>query len=122
LFVDVLARWRRVLGADHPTVAFALTNLGSLYMRRHEAARALPLYSEALAIRRARLTPLSPDIATGLWNLGSALEDTGDLRGAEQRYRESLAIRSSIATAPNDPWVKRLTDALAALHSKTARK
>jgi len=122
LFVDVLARWRRVLGADHPTVAFALTNLGSLYMRRHEPVRAVPLYTEALAIRRARLAATSPDVATSLWNLGTALEDTGDIRGAEQRYRESLAIRSKIATAPNDPWVKRLNDALAALRNKTLKK
>ena len=121
LFVDVLARWRRVLGADHPTVAFALTNLGSLYMRRHEPARAVPLYTEALAIRRARLTPMSPDVATSLWNLGSALEDTGNLESAEQRYRESLAIRSKLATRPDDPWVKRLTDAIAALHKRTTK-
>ena len=121
LFVDVLGRWRRVLGTDHPTVAFALTNLGSLYSRRHEPARAIPLYTEALAIRRARLTPMSPDIANSLWNLGSALEDTGDLRGAEQRYRESLAIRSKIATRPDDPWIKRLNDAIAALHKRAVK-
>lgn len=121
LFVDVLARWRRVLGADHPTVAFALTNLGSLYMRRHEPARALPLYGEALAIRRRRLAAMSPDIAASLWNLGSALEDTGDLRGAEQRYREALTIRSKLATRPDDPWVKRLNEALAGLRKRTAK-
>jgi len=117
----VLAIDEAALGPDHPTVAFALTNLGSLYSRRHEPARAIPLYTEALAIRRARLTPMSPDIANSLWNLGSALEDTGDLRGAEQRYRESLAIRSKIATRPDDPWIKRLNDAIAALHKRAVK-
>ena len=121
LFTDVLARWRRVLGPDHPTVAFALTNLGGLYIRKHEASQAVPLYAEALAIRRARLAPLSPDIATSLWNLGAALEETGDFGGAEQRYRESLAIRSKIAKGPDDPWVKRINDAIAALHKRPVK-
>jgi serine/threonine-protein kinase len=121
LFIDVLARWRRVLGADHPTVAYALTNLGGLYMRRHEPAGAVPFYTEALAIRRARLTPMSSDIATSLWNLGSALDDAGDLKGAEQRYKESLVIRSKIAKGPNDAWVARLDTALATLHKRMVK-
>ena len=40
-------------GPDHPNVAFALNNLGSLYLRRKEPARAVTFYSMVLAIRRA---------------------------------------------------------------------
>ena len=42
-------------GPDHPNVAFALNNLGSLYLRRKEPARAVTFYSKVLAIRRAQL-------------------------------------------------------------------
>ena len=105
---------------DHPTVAFALNNLGGLYPRRHEPARAVPVYTEALTIRRARLSPTSLDVATSVTNLAIALEATGDRAGAAQRYREAIAIRTT-QSGPNDASVADLKRSLARVSGGTAR-
>ena len=103
--------------ASDTTLAFALTGLGSLYLRKKDPARAVELYTQALAIRRARFSAGSPVIATSLVNLAVALEAAGDRAGAMQRYREALAIR--LANNANDASV---TDINAALNRLSGRR
>jgi serine/threonine-protein kinase len=110
--------WKRVVGADHPATAFALGNLGGVYMRMNQPARALRLFNEALAIRRAKLQPGASLIAVSWTNVGTALQALGDHRGALEAYRAALAIRESVP-GPENPAVTDLKKAIASLE-KTA--
>jgi serine/threonine-protein kinase len=93
LLIVVVDGWKRVIGADHPATASGLTNLGSLYMRMKQPAKALGLFNEALVIRRAKLEPGALEIARSWTNLGAARQELGDRKGAIEAYRAALAIR-----------------------------
>jgi tetratricopeptide (TPR) repeat protein len=73
-------------------LAGSLNNLAGLYrlMGRYEAA--LPLYEQALEIRKAELGERHPSTATGLNNLAELYRAMGRYAAAEPLYVESLEI------------------------------
>ena len=52
-------------GANHPDVAWSLSNLALLYHYRGRYAEAEPLYKRSLAIREKALGPDHPNVAEG---------------------------------------------------------
>ena len=62
---------KRAWGPEHPETADALNNLGLLFQKIGDYAKAEPLLQEALRIRRKVLGSEHPDTATSLNNLAS---------------------------------------------------
>ena len=62
-------------GADHPSVAVALDNLGALLHQNSRFAEAEPLARRSLAIRERSLGPTHPLIGNSLNNLASILDN-----------------------------------------------
>lgn len=122
ILIIVADGWKRVVGADHPATAYALNNLGALYIRTKQPAKALRLFNEALAIRRAKLQPTSPLIAQSWTSVGVALEELGDRKRALEAYRTALAVRESTA-GPDDRSMADVKKLIADLEKKqpTAR-
>ena len=60
---------KRARGPEHPETAEALNNLGLLFKKTGDYAKAEPLYQEALRIRK-NLDTESREVATSLNNLG----------------------------------------------------
>ena len=58
-----------ILGQDHPDYATSLNNLAMLYRAMGDHAAALPLFRQALEIRRTALGENHPDYAASLNNL-----------------------------------------------------
>jgi tetratricopeptide (TPR) repeat protein len=90
------------LGANHPLVARALTNLSILLRDTNRLDEAEPLMWRALAIDEASLDKHHPGVAINLSNLGQWLKDTSNpaelvqytnrLAEAERLMRRALAI------------------------------
>jgi tetratricopeptide (TPR) repeat protein len=77
LYRKALADIERVLGADHPRVAYMLTDLGFLYYDQERYADAEPLYRRALEIRAKKLDPFDPDVAASLGFIAFVLSAQG---------------------------------------------
>ncbi len=111
---QVLAIHEKSLGAEHPTTATSVSNLGNVYYLQGRFPEAEKLYQRALQIREKVLGPDHADVATSLNNLANAMQELGrdrqlsasELRarqrsgaalGAtseiEQMYRRALAIQ-----------------------------
>ena len=86
----------QVLGADHPTTAGSLNNLGALLDSQGDTAAARPYYERALRIREQVLGPEHPDIATSLNNLGGLLRSQGEYGAARPYYERALAIYEQV--------------------------
>jgi len=72
LFQRALAIWETGLGLEHPNVASALNNLGTLLEAQEKYVEAQPLLQRALAIRIKALGPEHPDVATVLNNMAAS--------------------------------------------------
>lgn len=96
--------YEKVLGRDHPYLAFTLDNLAILADEKGDQASAEPLHRRALAIREKVFGPEHPLVASSLHNLAVSLHQKGDYRGAEPLYRRALAIREKLL-GPDHPDV-----------------
>jgi eukaryotic-like serine/threonine-protein kinase len=85
---------RAVFGAEHLSVADALSNLGAVLLDHRKLAEAEDIGRKALNLRRKLLGPEDPAVAVSLNNLGNVLYHRGDLPGAATMHREALEIRS----------------------------
>ncbi|MBK9035571.1 MAG: serine/threonine protein kinase [Myxococcales bacterium] len=89
------ARARAVIvatyGADHPTAAANLHATARALVRRGQAAAAVPLLEEALAIRRRALGDDHHTVTDTLQTLGNAARAQGDRPKALAVFRELLA-------------------------------
>jgi CHAT domain-containing protein/tetratricopeptide (TPR) repeat protein len=83
----------RLLGKYHPRYATSLNNLAMLYQRAGDHAAALPLFRQALEIRRAELGEDDPLYAQSLNNLAGLYRAMGDHAAALPLDRQSLDIR-----------------------------
>ncbi len=89
-------------GREHDTYGLALNNAAFLLTRTDRAAEAVPLYREALAIRRAVYGPDHPAVWLALQNLGAAYYYIGELDQAIAIARQRAA---SIERAyPDGHW------------------
>jgi serine/threonine protein kinase len=68
-----------------------LESIGLAYRRQGSSDKAIPLFEQALAIRRMARPPDDREIAAALANLASALTDAGNLVSAEAYLRQALA-------------------------------
>ena len=93
LVEETLAFRKRVLPADHPSIATSMNNLASTYgqLGRHEEA--LKLQEETLAFRKRVLPADHPDIATSMDNLASTHCARGHWLEAELLLTDALRIR-----------------------------
>ena len=92
---QILAHEEANLGAIHPRVAAALSNLAQLLQATNRLAEAEPLIRRALAIDEAIFGPNHPEVAADLNNLASLLHDANRLAEAEPLHRRALAILES---------------------------
>lgn len=89
---EQVAEYRRGLHAMHPKVAEALNNLAFMVNQNRGPTEALPIYREALAIRRTSLGDRHPKVAWSLNDLGLTLLDLGEYAEAQVTLEESLSI------------------------------
>ncbi|WP_373315454.1 tetratricopeptide repeat protein [Asanoa ishikariensis] len=94
LIQEALEVFERI--ADHHEVAVCLHNLGSIYHRRAEPARAEPLYRRALAIKERALGPDHPELATTLTNLGTLCEQRGRAAEALVFYGRAISVLEGV--------------------------
>jgi CHAT domain-containing protein/Flp pilus assembly protein TadD len=87
-----LLLWEKALGAEHPTVAYSLNYLATLYKEQGNYNGAEPLYLRALAINEKVEGKDSPIVASILNNLAGLYQYQGNYSGAEPLLRRSLAI------------------------------
>jgi eukaryotic-like serine/threonine-protein kinase len=92
--------WRRVAGG-HVDIAWALGNLGTIFLLEGQTSKAEPLMREALNIRQKILGPRSPLIAISLDDWGRVLQAKADYQGAETSFRQSLDILDNTAGSKN---------------------
>lgn len=107
-------------GANHPQIAIALNNLGSLYDSQGQYSIAEPLYQRALAIREQALGPAHPVVAGSLNNLGLLYCDQGQYSVAEPLHQRALAIGEQ-ALGPTHPDVAQSLNNLAVLYRNQGR-
>jgi tetratricopeptide (TPR) repeat protein len=97
LYLDVLPRYRRVLGDDHPDTIVLLHNVSSVLLEQGRFSEAEPYLREA--IERAQRTlgddhpqtmMLVDHLGVLLWKLGNASEAETVCRDAVQRMRRAL--------------------------------
>jgi TonB family protein len=98
LLAEALAMGERQYGAEHPSLGAALNELGRLYVRQAQHARAEEVLERLLRITRKRGDE-HPDVATALAGLALVNRALGDEALAEERLREALRIRER-ALAP----------------------
>ena len=82
----------RSFGADHPSVAIALSNLAVLLQDAKRPSEAEPLVRRALEIDEQSLGPDHPNVAIRLNNLAMLLKGTDRFSEAEPLMRRHLAI------------------------------
>ncbi len=97
-----LAMRQAVLPPDHPDVASAMSELGSVRRTQGHYAEAIRLYEQAIAIQEKRGE--TSELATTLDRLSEARITTGDLSGAEPLVRRVIAIRTRVL-GPDHPLV-----------------
>ena len=98
---DAVARLRDLYSGDHPAVAGALANLGSVLDAVGQAEESEASHREALEMRRRLFEPDHLDIASSLQTLSAALYRRLRFEQAEDYARESLEIYRKKLDAPD---------------------
>ena len=78
------------MGPEHPETAAVMENLGFLFQRIGDYAKAETLYREALRIWRKVCGLKIPDTAESINILASMYEEMGEYAKAEPLYQEAL--------------------------------
>ena len=82
------------IGADHPTIATLLNNLGALYFAQSNYEEAEEPYTRALEIWQKALGPDHLNVAQGLENYALLQRRTGRIEEAEKSLARAKAIRA----------------------------
>lgn len=88
---EVLRRWERELGHEHPSLAAVRLNLGTLELRRGD----LPLARAHLSRARqlwARTDPEHPNLSSVYESLGQVAHRLGDVEEAMRSYRRAVEL------------------------------
>jgi tetratricopeptide (TPR) repeat protein len=110
-----LAIEERELGANHPRLASARSNLANALVDAGKLAEAAALYRKALANTEANDGPDHPDVAIYATNLGNVLEQLGELDEARAQHERALAVREA-ALGPDHPDLVWTLMGLAGVH------
>ncbi|EKU96967.1 TPR repeat-containing protein [Leptolyngbya sp. PCC 7375] len=120
LFQEALAMSKRLLGDEHPNVAFSLNNLALLYEHQGRYSEAEPLFQEALAMSKRLLGDEHPDVIPSLNNLATLYKLQGRYTKAEPLYQKILAMSRRLL-GDEHPDVIRSLNNLAALYDNQGR-
>jgi eukaryotic-like serine/threonine-protein kinase len=86
----------KVLGPDHPDVAGALGQLGTVMWHKGDFAKAKDFMEQALAINEKKFGPEAAQVAASLHNLGTLNWSWGKYGEARNLLERALAIREKI--------------------------
>jgi CHAT domain-containing protein/tetratricopeptide (TPR) repeat protein len=102
-YLESIAAWSRVHGAEHPFVAYGLAALGGLRNLTGSYDDARRLYEQALVIRETKLGPNTLDVARTLTSLAKTLLDSNDVPLAFERSSRAVDIwtRSGAEDSPH---------------------
>jgi tetratricopeptide (TPR) repeat protein len=92
LYRQLLEAKQKRHGNEHPSVAFALQNLGSCLGEQGKAQEAKELLSRAIVMRRRLLGENHPGYTASLESLANVLYRSGSHAEAEKLYREMLSL------------------------------
>ena len=92
------------MGEEHSDYALSLNNLGSLYQAMGDYARAVPMYQQALEIKREALGEEHPDYAASLVNLAGTYQAMGKYTQAEPLYVQARDILNPFSTVEVFSW------------------
>ena len=109
---------KRVRGPEHPETADALNNLGLVFEKIGDSAKAEPLFQEALRIRQKVLGPEHPVTAQSLNKLGSLYRDVHEY--AKAALRGCLIVRRTGSSRPERNMRRRCR--FAVTWPKTSRR
>lgn len=98
--------YRSVYSGKHYLIGIALANLGSVYMARHQNARAEQLYRDALAMYAQTLPPGNLNEAITRIKLGRVLLRQKHFQNAEPETRVGYQILSKQAS-PSVTWLRQ---------------
>jgi CHAT domain-containing protein len=96
-------------------MALTLNNLGLMYWKQLEYAKAADHYRRALEIAEKVYGPESIEITYGLGNLGVIAKETGDYDTAEAYYKRCLAISEKVL-GPQNPQTGVHSESLGILY------
>lgn len=116
----VIALREQALGPDHPSVARALCDLGSLYQDHGRYDRAEPLHKRSLAIWERSFGPNHPDVAEALNELGRMYDDQGRYAEGVPLLERSVAIFDD-ALGPDHMYVAISLGNLASIYDHQGR-
>ncbi|MDQ3697406.1 MAG: tetratricopeptide repeat protein [Gemmatimonadota bacterium] len=111
LLTRALATADRLLGPDHPDVAYFLNNLAHLLFRQRQYERAEPLLRRLLVMKEA-LGLDHPEVVGVLASLAMVHEGAGRPASARSLWRRVLAIREK-TLAPDAPAIAHALEHLA---------
>ena len=115
LATKALELQERVLGAEHPELAYTLRRLGILDRYLVDYAGAEAFFLRGLSIAQKGLGAEHPLVGRLHYNLGSNYEQKGDYFRAESSYKQSLSIRET-ALGSEHPEVADSLTSLAYLY------
>ena len=110
-YLKALAIRERTRGADDPSVAETLANVGGVYYSSGQYDKAVQVLQRALGIQETLLPPNHPSLATSSFNLAAVYFDQGNYRNAEPLFQRALAIDEQAL----DPQHPRLATRLVGL-------
>ncbi len=93
-FAEALALRREALGADHPQVVYAMSNLALSYIETSDLDQAIGLLQTALHTAETSLGPGHPHIALLAINLGYAHRTLGQNRAATIYLNRALELQT----------------------------
>jgi len=106
---------KRVRGPEHPETADALNNLGLVFEKIGDSAKAEPLFQEALRIRQKVLGPEHPGTAQSLNNLAELYQAMDEYAKAKPLLQEALRVRQKVL-GPENPLTAQSLNNLARLY------
>ena len=115
LTTKALELQERVLGAEHPDLAYTLRRLGILDRYLVDRAGAEACFLRGLSIAQKGLGAEHPLVGRLHFNLAANYEQKGDYARAESSYKQSLSIREA-ALGSEDPEVADSLTSLALLY------
>lgn len=117
LYQRALRIREKLLGPEHPLVAFPLVGLANLYKEQDKYAEAEPLYQQALRIWEQHLGPQHHETAEIIHNLARLWEAQGNIEEASVWYARALTIREQALGEYHSKTMETRTRLIALLHA-----
>jgi CHAT domain-containing protein/Tfp pilus assembly protein PilF len=102
----------KIIGPDHPDIAFALTLEGNIAYHKGDLAKAEALFQRAITMLERTIGPDCPQVAMRLNNLASVYVVKRELNKSELLHRRALQIREQ-SLPPDHPDIAQSLNNLA---------